>query len=116
MVQGEQDIIESLHILFSTTLCERTMLPAYGCTLEHEVFETIGVELFSRIEDLLKRAILFFEPRILVIDIVVEEDESNSGQLNISLSYSIPQTNTRSNMVYPFYLLEGSNVRQIGSP
>lgn len=116
MVQDDVDIRQSLHILFSTALRERIMLPAYGCTLQEHVFEPIGMPLFTQLEDLIGKAILFFEPRISVISIDAERDELNLGRVNIAIVYTIRRSNTRSNMVYPFYLSEGTSVRRIVQP
>jgi len=33
------------------------------------------------------------------------------GRLDILLDYTVRETNARANMVYPFYLLEGTNLR-----
>jgi phage baseplate assembly protein W len=114
MVEYEQDVEQSLRILFSTSLRERTLLPAYGCTLQDHVFDPIDDALFTQLHDLISRAVLYFEPRISVNEIELEQDACNSGQVNIVLSYTVRQTNTRSNLVYPFYLAEATIVRQSG--
>jgi len=114
MVSDGQDIRESLQILFSTMLRERVMLPLYGGMLEQLVFEPMGEPLFFRIEDLVREAILLYEPRIVVERISATPDESQDGRVNVEIAYFIPQVNVRSSMVYPFYLLEGSNVRARG--
>lgn len=113
MVSGEQDILQSLQILFSTVKTERIMLPGYGSDLSTLVFDSIDQALLLRLRYLLYDAILFYEPRILVqeSDIAVEQDRADSGTLLVKLAYTIRQTNTRSNMVFPFYRAEGSNVR-----
>ena len=116
MVQDDTDIRQSLHILFSTALRERIMLPAYGCTLQDHVFDQIGMPLFIELEDLIGKAILFFEPRIIVNSIDAEQDALNLGRVNIAIAYTIRRSNTRSNMVYPFYLSEGTSVRRMIQP
>lgn len=117
MVSAEQDIRQSLQILFSTIRTERVLLPDYGCDLSSVVFDSIDEALELRVKHLVGDAILFFEPRILVTaaDIAVTADPGQPGLLRIHLSFLIRQTNTRSNMVYPFYCGEGSNVRRIGA-
>ena len=42
MVAEEEDIQESLRILFSTAPGERVMHPSYGCGLKRMVFEQIS--------------------------------------------------------------------------
>ena len=114
MAQGEDDIRQSLTVLFSTMLRERVMLPDFGCKLRTFIFSTMNSTLYSQIEDALSWSILYYEPRITDVKIVVTVANQAEGVLTVSLSYLIQQTNTRSNMVFPFYLNgEGTHVRQI---
>lgn len=117
MVRAETDIAQSLHILFSTAKTERLMLPDYGCDLSELCFDGIDHVLVVRLRELLLTAILYHEPRISVSagDIEIVADQHGPGRLLVRLGYTIRQTNTRSNMVYPFYLEEGSNARLIGT-
>jgi hypothetical protein len=111
MVAEEEDIGESLRILLSTRPGERVMQPSYGCGLQAMVFETINESTITEIKDIIERAVLFFEPRIKLEDIDVSIADPLEGKLNIQLNYCVRKTNTRSNIVYPFYHLEGSQVR-----
>ena len=111
MVSEEQDIYESLYILLSTKPGERVMQPSYGCGLHAMVHETINDSTITAITDVIERAVLFFEPRVTLNDIDVNIDEAYEGKLKITLNYTIRKTNTRSNIVYPFYYLEGNHVR-----
>ncbi|MGZ8218810.1 GPW/gp25 family protein [Methylomagnum sp.] len=113
MVEADADIRQSLGILFSTLPGERIMLPRYGCPLHALVFEGVNDTLVTQLETLLADAILYFEPRIRVDAINVSQHAHADGLLLIELDYTVIQTNTRSNMVYPFYLLEGTNVRRL---
>jgi phage baseplate assembly protein W len=110
MSSAEEDIRESLTILLSTTPGERIMQPAYGCGIKSHVFDTLSTSVITEIRNLVERAVLFFEPRITLNNVVIRDDDAINGRLDILLDYTIRTTNTRSNMVYPFYLLEGSNV------
>src|SRR4051812_23513554 len=110
MSGGEDDIRESLTILLSTTPGERIMQPAYGCGIKAHVFDTLSTSVITEIKNLIERAILFFEPRITLNAVTIRDDDAVHGRLDILIDYTIRTTNTRSNMVYPFYLLEGSNV------
>lgn len=111
MVVEEDDIRESLKILLSTRPGERIMQPAYGCGLHAMVFETINESTITEIRDVIERAVLFFEPRITLESIDVNTDDVYDGKLKIQLNYTVRRTNTRSNVVYPFYYIEGSHVR-----
>jgi phage baseplate assembly protein W len=110
MVEEEQDIEESLFIILSTTPGERIMQPTFGCGLKAYVFDEINESVITEMCDAVERAILFFEPRISVNAIAVDETNVIEGRLDIRIDYTVRGTNTRSNMVYPFYFLEGSNV------
>jgi phage baseplate assembly protein W len=115
MVSGETDILQSLHVLFSTIRTERIMLPGYGSELSTLVFENQDAGLVLRARHLICDAILLHEPRILVEerDVEVESDPNRPGLVWIRIGFTIAQTNTRSNMVYPFYQEEGNNVRSL---
>jgi len=111
MVVEEEDIRESLRILLSTNPGERVMQPSYGCGLQSMVFATINESTITAMKDIIERAVLFFETRITLEDIEVNTEQALDGILRIQLNYSVRKTNTRSNIVYPFYLREGSQVR-----
>ncbi len=59
----------------------------------------------------IEQAILLFEPRVILDDIGFEV-RNLQGTILINLNYRIVTTNTRFNIVYPFYLKEGSEVQQ----
>lgn len=110
-VTAEEDIRESLTILLSTMPGERVMQPAYGCKLKTMLFENVNESTVTEIKDVIERAVLFFEPRITLNGIEVEAENIHEGRIDIKLAYTIRSTNTRSNIVYPFYFIEGSQVR-----
>ena len=111
MVAEEEDISESLRILLSTRPGERVMQPDYGCGLHAMVFESIDESTVTELKDIIERAVLFYEPRITLESIDVNTEDELDGKLKIQLNYTVRKTNTRSNIVYPFYYLEGSQVR-----
>ncbi len=110
LVSADDDIRESLRILLSTSPGERVMYPEYGCGLRSMVFASITSGTITEIKDLIESAVLFFEPRITLDNIDVDTGELYNGLLRIRLEYTIRATNSRSNMVYPFYFLEGTNI------
>jgi phage baseplate assembly protein W len=109
-VSEEEDIQQSLFILFSTHPGERVMQPSYGCNLRSMVFEDISVSTETVIKDMIQRAVLFFEPRIDLNFIELDKSRIDRGILDILLEYTVRETNSRSNIVYPFYFQEGTNV------
>ena len=79
MVSGPEDIHQSLMILLSTRIGERVMVPEYGCALWSVVFENLTTSLLTRIQDMVERAIVKWEPRIRVEDVLTEVDPPGSG-------------------------------------
>ena len=108
MVSEDEDIRQSLWILLSTLPGERIMNPAYGCGLHSLTFENINESTVTEIRDVVDRAVLFFEPRIRVDRIEVDVEEVYGGLINVRLDYTIRITNSRNNLVYPFYFQEGA--------
>lgn len=108
MCANETDIVESLRILFSTRTGERIMQPDYGCRLKDLVFEPMDTRTRVAIEVAVTRAVQFFEARINLERVDVSASDWPEGRLEIILSYVIRETNSRHNMVFPFYLQEGT--------
>ncbi len=109
MLSDEPDIRSSLEILLSTNVGERVMQPKYGCNLHRLLFEPVDTTLQAYIKDLIKTAILYFEPRIILNDVVLVA-QPLEGRIDIEIDYTIATTNTRKNYVYPFYLEEGTEI------
>ncbi|WMX14621.1 MULTISPECIES: GPW/gp25 family protein [unclassified Aureispira] len=107
---NDRDIAESIYILLSTTPGERVMNPGYGCNLQSMVFSSVTTSTKTRIEDLISTAILFYEPRVNLVAIEIDDTHQLEGKLEINIVYDIKGTNSRKNMVYPFYLTEGTDI------
>lgn len=109
MIADEEDVHSSLEILFCTAIGERIMQPTYGCDLKKLLFEPLDTVLKAYIEDLLKTAILYHEPRIQLdaVDLVTIPEQ---GRIDIHLAYTIRATNSRYNFVFPFYKREGTDI------
>lgn len=110
MISDEEDIKSSLHILLTTRLGERVLLPEYGCNLEELLFENLNRTLITYVVELIKTAILYHEPRIDVQKIDISQTNEIEGKLIIVIDYIVRATNARNNMVFPFYKEEGSNI------
>lgn len=110
MIENEDDIKESLKILLSTAPGERIMQPKYGCGIKTLIFDILDETQATIIKDAIEKAILFFEPRINLEYIDLEIKEPNIGLLMIYIEYIVRTTNNRGNLVYPFYLREGTNI------
>lgn len=112
MASGDIDIRESLSILLSTQLGERIMLASYGCDLWPQVFTSLHATTANDIARMVTNAIIDWEPRVMVEHVTVTEADT-AGWVAISIDYVVRQTNTRSNLVFPYYRLEATIVDPI---
>ena len=110
MLSDAEDIQSSLQILLSTRPGERVMLPRYGCNLDEMIFEPLTTTFKTYMKDLISTAILYFEPRIDVNNIELDDTGELEGRILISVDYTIRSTNSRFNFVYPFYKKEGTEI------
>ena len=106
MVSAERDINESLEIILSTRIGERILQPKFGADLSPFVFESMNVMNQIRMKDIIFNAIYMFEPRVTP-DNVLMTDLLYEGKIILDIQYTIKATNSRHNLVYPFYLEEG---------
>ena len=74
------------------------------------MFESLNLTLKTYVVDLIKTAILYHEPRIDVNKIEIDPTNELEGVLLINIDYTIRSTNSRRNMVYPFYKEEGNEL------
>ena len=110
MLEDEEDKRSSLHILLSTRPGERVMVPGYGCNLDELLFSPLNLTIKTYVVDLIRTAILYYEPRIDVNKIEIDQTDEFYGVLLIRIDYTIRVTNSRMNMVYPFYKEEGNEL------
>lgn len=108
MVSNEEDVDQSLRIILSTSLGERVMQSRFGCNVRDYLFEPLNASLKTYLRDLIETAILYFEPRVDVNSVLLDQlSDPIAGELTVDIDYTIRSTNTRYNLVYPFYLNEG---------
>ncbi|HEX3349525.1 MAG TPA: GPW/gp25 family protein [Acetobacteraceae bacterium] len=108
MVAGEEDISQSLRIIFATELGERVMRDDFGCDLRRYVFEEMDNTLLTKIGAAVSDAILYHEARIRLDGVDVSESGQTPGLIAIAVTYTVRSSNTRFNLVYPFYLQEAT--------
>ena len=102
--EAEDDVRQSLNILLSTSLGERVLRPTFGWKRDALLFEPLSTSFGAYLTHELKNAILFFEPRIDLNRVDFETAPDQTGLILIRLDYTVRATNSRTNLVYPFYL------------
>jgi phage baseplate assembly protein W len=105
MVSDIDDVHQSIQILLATSQGERPMQESFGASLDSALFEEINPSLINRVTSLVYDAILAHEPRVdlRAVDVAAADEV---GMLQIRIDYGIRGTNSRYNMVFPFYLNE----------
>ena len=111
MVSDETDIKESLEIYFNTKLGERIMRPNYGCVIHEHIFDKIDESILNILSFELTQNIGQIEPRIIIEKIEIKQSSIENGELQISIQYKIISSNVRDNIVFPFYINEGTNIK-----
>lgn len=109
MAEAEEDIRQSLGILLSTRTGERVLRPTFGWRREALVFGPLSTTFVTLLRREIETAVLFFEPRVELSAVRVERLADNDGVVEIRLDYIVRATNTRNNLVFPFYLAEATN-------
>jgi uncharacterized protein len=109
-VEDEEDIRESIRLILGTIPGERVMFPGFGCSIRKFVFESNNPTQISMLKDAVYDALLYNEPRIKVEQIEIKDETYEKGLIHINIFYTVIITNTRNNIVFPFYFKEGTNL------
>ncbi len=102
--EGENSIRESIMIILGTAKGERIMRPDFGCEINELAFSPNNTQTATLIAFHIKEALMKWEQRIEVLDVNAYPDAIEENKLNINIDYMIKTTNTKGNLVYPFYL------------
>jgi uncharacterized protein len=106
MANGVEDIEQSLRILLGTWQGERVMQETFGCDLGRLVFEQLDQRLINTVDRLITSAVLEHEPRIKLDRVDVARAAEGPSAIIITVHYTVRATNSRYNIVFPFYLTE----------
>ncbi|MDR0982053.1 MAG: GPW/gp25 family protein [Culturomica sp.] len=110
MVENDEDVKQSLELLLSTLPGERIHRFDYGCTIRQFMYEPMNATTQTLMKEIIEIAIIRHEPRISLNRIGFDMTNEKEGIIYIVIDYTVLMTNRRSNIVYPFYLREGTDV------
>jgi phage baseplate assembly protein W len=102
----EDQIAQSIRLIIGTNPGERRMRPDFGAGLNAFVFEPVSAVTLEAIRRRVQDALVDWEPRIDVSQ--VRSSIAGEGRIDIEVFYRVRTTNSHRNLVYPFYLEEGS--------
>jgi hypothetical protein len=86
------------------------MRPEFGSNLSDSVFDSIDSVTINTLSDNIKQAIVEFEPRVTLHNVEINNEDVYNGRLDIKLEYTIRTINVRTNIVFPYYFKEGTNI------
>ena len=113
LTEDEADVQASLRILFGTSPGERFLQPKYGLDMHELMFEPLSTTLRTVLKDRILTTVLVYEPRIRLLDLDIDDSRLNEGLLTIRLDYVLRSTNSRFNLVFPFY--QGAATQAVGA-
>ena len=105
LTQGDEDIEQAIGLILSTVPGERPMRPEFGCDVHDLVFDTIDAAMVGKMDLAIRAALDRWEPRIEVVAIDFDLSQTAHGRLLVTISYRVQATNSRRNLVYPFYVI-----------
>jgi len=103
--QFEEDIEEAVRIIIMTRKGERMMQPEFGCGLQDYLFAGMDYDTISQMRLEVQRSLLNWEPRITDVEVRLE---AGDGRIMIHISYVVRSTNNPFNLVFPYFLSEGT--------
>jgi phage baseplate assembly protein W len=103
--RGDRDIVEAIRLILGTSPGERPMRPEFGCGIHDRVFDSADASTAGDIAVDVKDALRRWEPRINVRSVDVTIDDYDHAKLYVDVSYEIRGTNSKRNLVFPFYVI-----------
>ena len=107
MCGGDDDIAQAVRLILNTKRGERVMRPDFGCRLCDFAFEAFSESVRAEMIEEVKTALVMHEPRISDIDVTID-DIAPEGRIVLDISYNVRATNNPYNLVFPFFIEEGS--------
>lgn len=105
LVTDEREIEQAIRLIIGTSPGERPMRPDFGCAIHDFVFAEANATTAGQIAAEVQSALLRWEPRIEVDDVLVTVDDADRSLLYIDIQYHVRNTNNPRNLVFPFYTI-----------
>lgn len=105
LVGRSQELEQAIRIILTTHPGERPMRPDFGCPLRDFVFRPADMSTASELSFAVRTAVMRWEPRVDVVDVLVHPDPDRRDRLDIEVVYSVKGENDRRNLVHPFYTI-----------
>lgn len=104
-VTDEREVEEAIRLILGTSYGERPMRPDFGCAIHDYVFAPIDATTAGLLAWEVRQSLERWEPRITVDVVDVQYDGEQPSLLYIDIRYTINDTNSPRNLVFPFYTI-----------
>lgn len=101
---GADAVRQSIWLILGTARGERVMRRDFGCGIHDVVFDVNDTRTANTICESVREALTRWEPRIDVLDVYAAPDAADRNRLLIEINYQVRSSNSRFNLVYPFYV------------
>jgi len=105
LTSGPEDLDCAIRVVLATAPSERVMRPSFGCKIWDLLFEPVNANTLGLMAQAVREAVAQWEPRVEVDSVEVVPDRDDSALVHISVTYLVRTTNSRRNLVYPFYVI-----------
>lgn len=92
MTSGVEVVMQSLRVLFMTEPGERIMRESWGGGMNNFIFENVTDELLVGIHNRIEEAILRYEPRAIIKNVVIQPTPQEAGCLRIQITVYLSGT------------------------
>lgn len=103
-VSEDDNVEQSVRLVLLTALGERVMRPGFGTRARRMVFSPASVQNLRLLEVSIQEALRDWEPRVDVESVRAEADPAAPTRVDVDVKYRVRASNTRYNLVFPFYL------------
>ena len=105
---GPDRVRDAVWIVLRTCAGERVMRPRFGASTDDFVFRPNSPATRAALTEAVRQALALHEPRVELDEVRADPVEGEPSQVLVTVGYRLKATNEAFNLVYPFYLREGT--------
>ena len=106
--RNEAKVEEAVFVILSTAKSERVMDAQFGSGVHELLFAPNSPSTTDLAVTRVRESLIKYEPRIDVLSVDAVTDPGQPSLLLLRIEYRIRENNARGNMVYPYFVTEGS--------
>jgi phage baseplate assembly protein W len=103
-IAGDSNVQQSLRLLLLTRTGARVMRDTFGSKAPRLVFAPGSIQYLRLLETTIREAVRDWEPRVELEEVRAEAIPEDETRVTVTINYKVRLTNTRHNLVFPFYL------------